>query len=46
MKNLQAIGWQVQILPTAALVAANGDKLGSVAKLLSLAYYHLAGATS
>jgi tetratricopeptide (TPR) repeat protein len=44
VKN-DAIGWQVQCLPAAALVAASEDKLVHAAELLSLAYHHPAGAT-
>jgi len=41
----KAIGWQVQCLPAAALVAASEDRLERAAELLALAYHHPAAAT-
>ncbi len=42
---VQATGWQVQLLPAAALIAAGESRLERAAELLSLAFHHPAAAT-
>jgi len=41
----KAPGWQVQMLPAAALIAASEDQLERTAELLALGYHHPAAAT-